>query len=137
MQHTNSSIVFTTHIQRASTLLEDSFDQVRTYEVVDDAIYFDHHYTMLRWPITAGQKWDAFGDVAEDFKGIYFWEVLKQGDVTVPAGHFTDCFQLTLLTGPDDSTDWFCPGVGMVSKEYHHHGTVDIRYWELQSAKLQ
>lgn len=137
MQYTNNSIVFTTTIQRAPSLLDDPFDQIREYEVVDNAIFFDHHITMLRWPIATGQKWDAFGDVAEDFKGVYFWKVLKQGDITVPAGHFTDCFQLTLMTGPDDSIDWFCPGIGMVSREYHHHGTVDIRYWELQSTKLQ
>ncbi len=133
-QRAGHSLIFTSTLAAAPEILNDQFDQVRRYEVKDDAIFFNHHITLLRWPLSVKQEWDAFGDVAPDFKNVYYWHVLEQGTVTVPAGHFENCFQLMLQTGPDHAIDWLCPGIGLVRIEYHHHGTVDNQYWELQSA---
>jgi hypothetical protein len=135
-QQEGNSLIFTSTLAAVPEVLNDQFDQIRRYEVNNDAIFFNHHITLLRWPLSVQQEWDAFGDVAPDFKAVYFWRVLDKKTVTVPAGRFEDCFQLMLQTGPDHSINWLCPGTGIVRVEYHHHGTVDNQYWELQSTSV-
>ena len=54
----------------------------------------------------------------------YFLYVEKIEDVTVPAGTFKDCFKIVYQSLSDETTEWFCPYVGIVRMEYHHHGTI-------------
>jgi hypothetical protein len=100
---------------------------------VGNTVYQDNRLSLLRWPLEVDQEWDAFGDLAKDFSNVYFWHVVSREEVTVPAGHYENCFQLQLWTNPDHTINWFCPGTGIVRWEYHHHGTPDHRYWELLS----
>lgn len=135
MHQSIESIVFTSTLQAMPDSLNDSFDTVRRYEVKDGAVTLNKRITQLRWPLKTDQEWDAFGDTSPGFRNVYYWRVVKEEDVIVPAGHFENCFQLLLWTNPDHTTNWFCAGTGIVRIEYHHHGTVDHQYWELQSTQ--
>jgi hypothetical protein len=41
--------------------------------------------------------------------------------------------RLALITRPDETIRWVCPGVGIVVWEYHHHGPVSDYRVELVS----
>jgi len=76
-------------------------------------------------PLKVGMKWenpDLPGAIDRD-DNMYAYYVEAIEDVTVPAGSFK-CFRITFRTCPDDTIEWFCPGVGIVKIEYHHHGTI-------------
>jgi hypothetical protein len=104
------------------------------YKVTNESIYRDS-LEILRKPLKVGQQWAPFGEKAlEDAaEGWYVWRVEEQKDLMTQAGLFQDCLYLVLWTAPDHSLKWFCPGVGFVYQEYHHHGTPGDQYWELQS----
>ena len=74
------------------------------------------------FPLKVGLKWDEFDPKRND--NMYCWYVERIEDVTVPAGTFKDCFKIVYDTCPDTTTEWYCPGVGIVKYEYRHHGTI-------------
>jgi hypothetical protein len=84
----------------------------------------------MGWPLTSGGQW---GDpqMLANHDGRYVWVVEAAGTVTVPAGTFEGCYKATMLTNPDTTLRWFCPGRGLVRYEYHHHGTINDQVWEL------
>lgn len=71
--------------------------------------------------LAVGMKWDQ-GEGRED--NAYCYYVEKKEDVKVPAGIFKGCFKIVYVTCPDDQAWWYCPGIGVVKYEYHHHGTI-------------
>jgi len=75
------------------------------------------------FPLKVGLKWDEASDFKRD-DNMYCWYVEKIEDVTVQAGTFKDCFKIVYDTCPDTTTEWYCPGVGIVKYEYRHHGTI-------------
>ncbi len=84
----------------------------------------------VSWPLQVGQQWGdpqflARGD------GMYVWRVDDMRNITTPAQTFQPCYELVFLTNPDDTRYWFCPKVGLVRYEYHHHGSVLDEVWEL------
>lgn len=76
-----------------------------------------------RFPLFIGARW---GDPAhlERIDLSYFYSLEKQEDVEVAAGKFPECYWIIYRTRPDHTIEWFYPGVGVVKREYHHHGTV-------------
>lgn len=86
---------------------------------------------VLAWPLQEGQQWGRPEFLARG-DGMYVWRVAAQESVATLAGNFPDCYRLVFLTNPDDTTGWFCPGVGTVRREYHHHGSRDDDVWVLQ-----
>ncbi len=84
------------------------------------------------FPMQVGDEWGS-ADMLARKDGFYVWRVEAQENITVPAGCFTDCYQLALWTLPDDTHIGFCPGTGMVSYKYHHHGSVHDGEWRLES----
>jgi hypothetical protein len=84
---------------------------------------------LFRWPLKKGMK---FGD-AESMKredGEYCWVVADEkrkslagikGLSTLFSG---DVFLLRYATNPDDTEMELFPGIGILSYQYHHHGTV-------------
>lgn len=83
------------------------------------------------FPLYVGASWGAVGTrVPEHW---YEWYVEEQEDVDMPAGHLTGCYRLVFRTNPDDTTCWFCPGVGLARLRYRHHGSVHNEDWELLS----
>jgi hypothetical protein len=83
---------------------------------------------LFRWPLKKGQK---FGD-AESLRredGEYCWVVMDQqkknlGDIKGLASQAAEVFLLRYATNPDDTQYEISPGIGFLSYEYHHHGTV-------------
>jgi hypothetical protein len=79
---------------------------------------------VLQWPLSVGQALTL--SQATGAKGTAMaWQVIGRENVSTPAGAFADCYHLTIVTNPDDTHAWFCPGVGFVRREYHHHGSID------------
>jgi hypothetical protein len=82
----------------------------------------------FRWPLQQGAKFCG-EDAKKREDGMYCWVV--EQSVTknlstvkgVPASDQT-AFQLKYRTLPDDTTVELVPGVGLLSYEYHHHGTM-------------
>jgi hypothetical protein len=111
----------------------------RSYKVADYSVFLDG-LEILRLPLEVGQEWFPFGEgwegLLEDAApGWYVWRVQEKRDLITQAGVFQGCFYLVLWTAPDHSLNWFCPGVGFVYTESHHHGTVGDQYWELQEMR--
>ena len=75
------------------------------------------------FPLKVGAKWGD-PEFLDRKDNMYVSYVDKVEDVTVPAGTFKHCFKVVFITAPDDTREWFCPGVGIVKIEYHHHGTI-------------
>ncbi|MCL5952419.1 MAG: hypothetical protein M1132_11995 [Chloroflexi bacterium] len=85
----------------------------------------------LTWPLNVGDKWGGPEDIWRG-DGTLVWRVQGKEDLETPAGTFSGCYRLLFLSNPDDTTVWFCPGVGIARREYHHHGSVLNEVWELQ-----
>lgn len=84
------------------------------------------------FPLHVRASWGSIS-VVPQANHWYEWYVEGQEGVDVPAGHFADCYRLVFLTSPDDTTRWFCPGVGLARLRYRHHGSVHNEDWELIS----
>jgi len=83
---------------------------------------------LFRWPLKKGMKFgDAESVTRED--GNYCWVVMEQnsqklsGIKGIPS-NTVEVFLLRYATNPDDTEMELSPGVGILSYEYHHHGTV-------------
>ena len=83
------------------------------------------------FPLKVGAKWGE-PEMLKREDNMYCNYVEKVEDVIASAGVFKDCFKIVFRTLPDDTAEWFCPGVGIVKIEYHHHGTIDNWIIELK-----
>ena len=96
---------------------EHVFDKFR----VDDNFLF-------QWPLRQGAKFcDEEAKKRED--EMYCWvvtEVTSRNLKSVQGAPANEqaVFQLQYRTNPDDTTMELVPGIGLLSYEYHHHGTV-------------
>lgn len=79
-------------------------------------------------------RWDPSMPLKEG--ADYQWYVQEKVDVTVPAGHFENCFRIVLSTLPDTTIKWVCPGVGLVAREYHHLGSTHDYRIELANYEM-
>lgn len=43
------------------------------------------------------------------------------------------CVVMVQRTMPHDTTDAYCPGLGLAWREYHHHGTLQDERWSLRT----
>jgi hypothetical protein len=83
---------------------------------------------LFRWPLKQGMK---FGD-AESIRrddGHYCWVVTSQetrklSDIKGAALKSAEVSVLQFITNPDDTEIEVSPGTGILSYQYHHHGTV-------------
>ena len=83
---------------------------------------------LFRWPLKQGMK---FGD-AESLRrddALYCWVVVshetkKPGELKARPTQSADVFVLKYTTNPDDTEMEIAPGIGILSYQYHHHGTV-------------
>jgi len=83
---------------------------------------------LFRWPLKKGMK---FGD-AESVRredDMYCWVVMEQqrknlGAIKGLTGRQAEVSLLRYATNPDDTEMEVSPGIGILSYEYHHHGTV-------------
>lgn len=99
----------------------DGDDHVFDKFMVDDNYFF-------QWPLHQGAKFcDDEAKKRED--GMYCWTVAesatkKLDSVKGAPGIDQSVFQLQYRTLPDDTTIELVPGLGLLSYQYHHHGTV-------------
>jgi ABC-type transport system substrate-binding protein len=83
---------------------------------------------LFRWPLKPGMK---FGD-AESLRRDdvhYCWvvadqETKKLGDIKGLTPRSAEVSVLQFVTNPDDTEMELSPGIGILSYQYHHHGTV-------------
>jgi hypothetical protein len=97
-----------------------------------DAVALDNFLAddnlLFRWPLKQGMK---FGD-AESLRrddSRYCWvvashETKKPGEIKALPSLSAEVFLLQYITNPDDTEMELSPGVGILSYQYHHHGTV-------------
>ncbi|HET7108547.1 MAG TPA: hypothetical protein VFI38_17165 [Candidatus Acidoferrum sp.] len=83
---------------------------------------------LFRWPMKQGMKFGDAESVRRD-DGHYCWvvagqETKKLGDIQGLAAKSAEIFQLQYVTNPDDTGMEIAPGIGILSYQYHHHGTV-------------
>jgi hypothetical protein len=99
----------------------DGDDHVFDKFMVDDNFFF-------QWPPHQGAKFcDDEAKKRDD--GMYCWVVLETGakklaSVTGALPGDQSLFKLQYRTLPDDTTVEVVPGIGLLSYNYHHHGTV-------------
>lgn len=83
---------------------------------------------LLEWPLKQDAKF-CDDDAKKRDDGLYCWVVAqskkkKLDSVKGTPNEEQQVYQLEYRTLPDDTTMELVPGVGVVSYQYHHHGTV-------------
>jgi hypothetical protein len=90
--------------------------------MVDDNLFF-------QWPLHDGAKFCGDEDAKKREDSMYCWVVARSGKRTLDsvkgaAEEEQQVFRMEFRTLPDDTTIELVPGIGVVTYEYHHHGTV-------------
>jgi hypothetical protein len=83
---------------------------------------------LLRWPLKKGMKFGDAESVHRD-DDHYCWVVATQETKNLPdvkglPSRSAEVFLLQYLTNPDDTEMEISRGIGILSYQYHHHGTV-------------
>lgn len=89
-------------------------------------------YQILAWPFEIGQMWGD-PDALATGTGFDVWVVDAIMAVDAPAGHYENCAMIIMVTNPDTTFRWFCPGTGFAKVQYHHNGSLDDQLWDLES----
>ncbi|MCB8923114.1 MAG: hypothetical protein H6662_16120 [Ardenticatenaceae bacterium] len=105
-------------------------DHTIVYVVEQDGIRREG-IKIFQFPIGLDASWDAWQDYSGNSPGWYGWVVSDIKDVITPAGYFTDCWQMFMMTQPDSSTMSICPGTGIVEWAGFQHGPIDDTSWVL------
>ena len=105
----------TTMVWDDTTVMMNSVDTTYIQETEDYIlIYYDladtEPDTSLALPIEEGNTWTVYADTTDTLTA----EVVGQEDVTVPAGTYTDCWDITYMSLGQTQDDWFAPEVGVV-----------------------
>ncbi len=99
----------------------DSGDAVFDKFLVEDNFFF-------QWPLHKGAKFcDAVSKKRED--NMYCWvvaeeETKKLGAVKGASNEEQTVYHMQYLSLPDDTKMELVPGLGLLSYQYHHHGSV-------------
>ena len=83
---------------------------------------------LFRWPLKKGMKFGDAESVRRD-DDHYCWVVNTQEtksltDIKGLSSRSAEVFLLQYITNPDDTEMEISPGIGILSYQYHHHGTV-------------
>jgi hypothetical protein len=83
---------------------------------------------LFRWPLKKGMKFGDAESVRRD-DDHYCWVVTTQEtksltDIKGLSSRSAEVFLLRYITNPDDTEMEISPGLGILSYQYHHHGTV-------------
>lgn len=83
---------------------------------------------LFRWPLKQGMKFGDSESLRRD-DAHYCWVVATQGtkklgDIKGLPARSAEVSVLQYITNPDDTEMEISPGVGILSYQYHHHGTV-------------
>jgi hypothetical protein len=109
--------------------LPPDFDYAK---VEKDAVPLDKFLSednlLFRWPLKKGMKFGDAESVRRD-DDHYCWvvatqETKKLSEIKGLPSHSAEVFLLQYITNPDDTEMEIAPGIGILSYQYHHHGTV-------------
>lgn len=89
-----------------TTYIQETDDYILIYYSLTDV----EPDTSLVLPIEAGNTWTVYADTTDTLTA----EVIGQEDVTVPAGAYTDCWDIRYTSLGQTQDDWFAPEVGVV-----------------------
>ena len=83
---------------------------------------------LFRWPLKQGMKFGDAESVRRD-DAQYCWVVATQEtkkfvEIKGLPARSAEVFLLEYITNPDDTQMEISPGIGILSYQYHHHGTV-------------
>jgi hypothetical protein len=83
---------------------------------------------LFRWPLKPGMKFGDAESIGRD-DGHYCWvvesqETRKLSDIKGVPVKSAEVSVLHFITNPDDTEIELSPGTGIISYQYHHHGTV-------------
>jgi hypothetical protein len=83
---------------------------------------------LFRWPLKKGMKFGDEETLRRD-DGHYCWivatqETKKLAEIKELSPRSAEVFLLQYVTNPDDTEMEVSPGIGILSYQYHHHGTV-------------
>lgn len=84
-------------------------------------------------PFRVGASWGADPEQPKRADRFYQWNVESRHAVTLPAGSFQTCYELTYRTLPDHQERLVCSGVGLATFEYTHNGTTIHYRFELKA----
>ncbi len=98
--------------------------QALTGEGAIPAEVFDRAELLMEFPLRAGQRFGPPEQLCRS-DGLYCWNVSPAPQAGQGA------FALSLRTLPDEQTLVFRPGIGVLSWQYRHHGTLDEASLEL------
>ena len=83
---------------------------------------------LFRWPLKKGMKFGDAESVRRD-DDHYCWVATTQAtksltDIKGLSSRSAEVFLLQYITNPDDTEMEISPAIGILSYQYHHHGTV-------------
>ena len=83
---------------------------------------------LFRWPLKEGMKFGDPESLRRD-DALYCWVVASQetkklGEIKGVASRPAEISVLRFITNPDDTEIELSPGIGILSYQYHHNGTV-------------
>jgi hypothetical protein len=94
-----------------TTAVVKSGDSTLTYRVTPEGIYREPAHTFLiKWPVVRGETWQGARGSRVEVTGVEL-------RITVEAGVFDDCIEITETVGGDEAEmlrTTFCPDVGPV-----------------------
>lgn len=105
----------TTTVWDDTTVMVNSVDTTYIQETEDYILIYNdladtEPDTSLVLPIEEGNTWTVYADTTDTLTA----EVIGQEDVTVPAGTFTDCWDITYTSLGQTQDNWFAPEMGVV-----------------------
>jgi len=117
---------------RHQVFLEGLDLDVDVSKLESDSTSFQKYMTedslIFQWPLKKGQKFcDAESKQRPDDR--YCWVIATHSQKNLGAvkgirAQLRDVFLLQNVTNPDDTQMELSPGIGFVSYQYHHHGSI-------------
>ena len=109
------------NVKDGAKRLADSSDSLQDLVDPDDML--------LQLPLTKGKKFSCDSDTVARDDNMYCWVVNSVDRISLlkvkglEPRHY-QVYEISFRTNPDDTELQFLPGVGLISYQYHHHGSV-------------
>lgn len=86
------------------------------------------------WPMTVGDQWSGEEPAGEGSAPA--GEVVGLNDVSTFDAQYADCYELVFTMPSGVLTTWFCPGIGVVRKDYRLGETGLAESWQLVAYRI-
>jgi hypothetical protein len=92
------------------------------------------------YPFNLGNTWSIDDILAKSVRNNtkkWRWHISNLvKDITMPAGTFHNCVEITYRTNPDYSRRYICKNIGLVMETYHYNGTPEDITMQLVDYKI-